>query len=160
MRNLVFILSFSIPACFAMHQGIDPNIPIQIQSDIASFEQISRQAIHEGNVILVQGSHELRADKLTMERDLKGHLNLITAKGNPATFQGKLNENPEPIHATAKTIYYYPAKQLIILEGAATLSHLQDEFQGPTLRYQLDTQVVTATKQSNERPIITFYPRS
>ncbi|MBN9288422.1 MAG: lipopolysaccharide transport periplasmic protein LptA [Gammaproteobacteria bacterium 39-13] len=156
---MLFLGSVFCSSLFASIAKIDPNTPIQIQSDIASFEQISRQACHEGNVILTQGSNELHADKLTAKKDPKGNLTVITAIGKPATFTGKVENSPQPIFATAKTIYYYPDKQLIVLEGAATLDHQQDKFRGPVLSYQLDKQMVSAEKQSNERPTITIHPR-
>lgn len=158
--SALLLTIFISTGAFASVPKIDPDEPIHIQSDIASFEQISRQAFHEGNVILTQGPHVLHADKLTAKKDLNGNLTVITAMGNPATFTGKVENNPEPVYATAKTIYYYPDKQLIVLEGAATLDHQQDKFRGPTLSYQLDKQMVSAAKQSNERPTITIHPRN
>ena len=132
--------------------------PIQIQSDVASFEQRSQLATHEGNVVMTQGANILHSDKLTVKKD-KGQLTVIKATGNPATFTGTFENDPKPVLATAKTIYYYPDKQLIVLEGMATLDHHEDKFKGPMLSYQIDKQVVSAQKQSNERPTITIHPR-
>ena len=139
---------------------IDPKTPIQIQADSASFDQSKQEAIHMGNVILTQGTHELHSDRLTIKKDAKGHLSVITAIGAPATFTGKRLNDPNPVYASAKTIYYYPDKQLLVLEGAATIDHQQDKFRGPMLSYQLDKQIINATKQSDERPIITIHPRA
>lgn len=132
---------------------------ITIQSDTASVEQLKHLATYEGNVIMTQGLHELNAEKLTIQKDPKGQLNVITATGNPARFLGKRENELEPLLATAKTIYYYPDKQLVILEGSATLEHQNDKFQGPSLRYQLDKQVISATSQSQDRPTVTLHPR-
>lgn len=139
---------------------IDPNQPIQIQADSAAFDQTKQEAVHTGNVILTQGTHELHANQLTIKKDIKGRLTVITAKGEPATFTGKRQNDINPVYATAKTIYYYPDKQLVVLEGSATLDHQQDKFRGPVLSYQLDKQIINATKQSDERPIITIHPRA
>jgi lipopolysaccharide export system protein LptA len=143
---------------------LDPNTPIHIQSDSASFAQISQHAVHQGNVIMKQGDHILHADKLTIQKDPKGKLSVITAVGKPATFSGSLSNDPHPVFATAKIIYYYPEKQLIVLEGAATLDHEKDKFRGPTLSYQLDTQIISAVRKNNgkidERPTVTIHPRA
>lgn len=157
-RSLVLLLILS-PCVFAVKPRLDADTPIQIQSDNASFEQLSQQATHEGNVIMTQGAHVLHADKLTVKKDAKGELTVIKAVGKPATFTGNFAEEPQPVYATAKIIYYYPDKQLIVLEGAATLDHQQDKFKGPMLSYQIDKQIVSASKQSDERPIITIHPR-
>lgn len=139
---------------------IDPKTPIQIQADSASFDQTKQEAVHIGNVILTQGTHELHSERLTIKKDIKGRLTVITAVGAPASFTGKRQNDPNPVYATAKTIYYYPDKQLLVLEGDATLEHQQDKFRGPVLSYQLDKQIINATKQSDQRPIITIHPRA
>lgn len=157
--RLIGIGSFFCSTVFATMPKIDPNTPIQIQSDVAAYEQIQHQATHEGNVILTQGSHILHADKLIAKKDPKGNLTVITATGKPATFTGKMDNDPDPVYATAKTIYYYPDKQLLVLEGSATIDHQHDKFRGPALSYRLDKQTVSAAKQSNERPTITIQPR-
>ncbi len=143
----------------ALIPRFDNNAPIQIQSDSATFEQLSRQASHVGNVIMTQGPHVLHADKLSIKKDTKGNLTVIIATGTPATFTGTMESDPDPVFATAKVIYYYPDKQLIVLEGSATLDHQRDKFKGPMLSYQLDKQVVSATRKSQERPTITIQPR-
>ncbi|MBS0286213.1 MAG: lipopolysaccharide transport periplasmic protein LptA [Proteobacteria bacterium] len=153
---LLLILS---PQVLAITPRLDRDTPIQIQSDKASFEQLNQQATHEGNVIMTQGAHVLHADKLTVKKDAKGELTVIKAFGGPATFTGNFADDPQPVYATAKIIYYYPDKQLIVLEGMATLDHHQDKFKGPMLSYQIDKQIVSASKQSNERPTITIHPR-
>lgn len=160
-RYLLALCFFSCSALGAPAPiKIDPTTPIQIQADSASFDQTKQEAVHSGNVILTQGSHELHADTLTLKKDLKGHLHVITAIGQPASFYGKRQNDENPVYATAKTIYYYPDKQLVVLEGSATLEHQKDKFRGPVLSYQLDKQVINATKQSDERPIITIHPRA
>lgn len=164
MRNqhkFLFFLGFALFAtCVVSHPvALDSNLPITIQSDTASVEQLNRQAVHTGNVIMTQGSHKLRADTLTIKKDAQGNLSVITAIGNPASFTGKQLDDPEPLIATAKTIYYYPDKQLVVLKGLATLEHQKDKFQGPSLSYHLDKQVISATSQSQERPTVTLHPR-
>lgn len=165
MRNLLKFTLFLPLATFALPlyshpAALDLTQPITIQSDTAAVEQLSHQATHSGNVIMTQGAHELRADTLTVKKDPKGGLTVITATGNPASFSGKRLDEPDPLVATAKTIYYYPDKQLVVLEGSATLEHQKDKFQGPSLSYNLDKQVISATSQSQDRPTVTLHPRS
>ncbi|MGE3318103.1 MAG: lipopolysaccharide transport periplasmic protein LptA [Candidatus Berkiella sp.] len=163
LKQLIFValyLCYTQAECAPAPIKIDPKTPIQIQADSASFDQAKQEAVHLGNVILTQGTHEVHATRLTIKKDLKGRLTVITAVGTPATFTGKRQNDPHPVYATAKTIYYYPDKQLLVLEGSATLEHVQDKFKGPVLSYQLDKQIINATKQSDERPIITIHPRA
>lgn len=135
----------------------DLSLPIQIQSDQASFEHALKKATHTGNVVMVQGTNELYAEKLIMKKDLQG--DVLVATGNPATFKGVMADDPAPITGTAEKITYFPAKKLLVLEGNATLHHQQDKFKGPSLSYQLDKQLVTATANRHERPTIVIQPR-
>jgi lipopolysaccharide export system protein LptA len=158
-----FFLFIGIVYCTfvqAYPAGLDPDKPIKIQSNEASLEQLKQEAAYRGNVIMTQGENILHSDELTVKRDSHGRLNVITAKGKPATFTGKRANDPKPLHATAQTIYYYPEKQLIILEGEATLEHQQDKFEGPSLTYNLEKQVITASSQKDVRPTVILHPRS
>lgn len=148
------LLLLSTP-CFTYEK----NAPLHIQSDMASYHQATQHAIHQGNVILKQGPHELHADTLTIKQEKSGRFSLITAQGSPATFKA-IYKDLNPVVASAKTIYYYLDKQLLVLEKDACVTHLQDKFEGPSLSYQIDKQIISATKQSNQRPSITIYPRS
>lgn len=157
---LVGLLLLKWTAIHALTRLPEPNAPLQIRADKATIEQTSRQAIYLGNVILTQGSRVLHADKLEVKQDSQGRWDVIRATGNPARFTGNLDTNSQPVYGTAKTIYYYPDKQLVILEGGAVLEHEKDKFQGPTLSYEIDKRIISATKQSDERPTITIQPRA
>jgi len=152
----LFLPLFLTPFCL-FAQIFNPELPIQIQADSASFERAQHQAIHEGNVIMTQGGHTLHAEKLIMRKNDRGQLTAIIAKGTPATLTGKLG-TAHPIHASAQTIYYYPDQQLITLKGKATLIHQKDKFHGPVLNYQIDKQTIRAIRQQNERPTFTLQP--
>ncbi len=159
LKHKLLLICFLISTkAFAVAPNFDANTPIQIQSDAASYDQRNQEAMHEGKVVMTQGTQLLYADKLTVKKDPKQQT-IIKAFGNPASFSGSFKDDPKPVYATAKIIYYYPDRQLIVLEGAATLDHDQDKFKGPSLSYQIDKQIVSATRQSNERPVITIHPR-
>lgn len=167
MKNLLkfcaflsFLFSEMYASCLhAYPTTLNPDEPIKIQADTASIEQLKQKAVYTGNVIMIQGEHELRANELVIKKEPNSGLNVITAKGDPAHFTGKRLNDPHPLLATANIIYYYPAKQLIILEGAATLDYQKDRFEGPTLSYHLEKQVISATSQNDLRPTVILHPR-
>jgi lipopolysaccharide export system protein LptA len=110
MQNLLKISTLFLLGMYAssLHSHpvttLDPDKPIKIQADTASVEQLKQEAIYTGNVIMVQGEHELRADELIIKKDPHGGLNVITAKGNPAHFTGKRLDDPQPLLATANLL--------------------------------------------------------
>lgn len=160
LPGFIFISAYLFSFPLHAEIKIDQSLPIQIQSDNAFFERITRQATHEGHVVMVQGPNTVYADKLIVRKENGDKNTHVYALGQPAVFIGKMDGEPEPVRATANTINYYPDKQLIVLEGNAQLTHLQDKFQGPMLSYQLDKQIVSASKQSQERPTITIAPNT
>lgn len=160
--NVFFLLAYfySAVALSAPQQPLgDLSLPIQVQSDQAAFEHALKQATHVGNVVLTQGNHKLLADKLVLKKDPKTDANIIIATGKPATFTGLMTNDPAPVNASANTIYYYPDQHLLVFEGNATITHEKDKFKGPSLSYQIDKQVITATASKQERPTIVIQPR-
>lgn len=159
MHSAIFLFLLTV-----LNTSIDASVPVEtpiyIQSDNAAFEQTKLLATYEGNVVMQQGSHILHAQTLAIKKNANGALTRITASGNPATFTGNHRHSTHPVYAKANIIYYYPNKELLILEGNAELQHQQDKFQGPSLHYQLDTQVISASKHNNQRPTVTILPRS
>lgn len=157
MKNIISVL---LAITCAVAHATQSQSAIQIESDKAYYQPRLHQAIHEGNVVMKQDSQILKADKLIIERNKVGKLSQLTATGHPATFSGQLEAHKTPVYASANTIHYFPDKQLLMLEGNATLMHEQDKFKGPVLSYQIDKQVVNASKQSNERPTLFIQPRA
>lgn len=153
------LLTITTSAHTAAKQPLgDLSLPIHIQSDQASFEHAIKQATHQGNVVLTQGSHELHADKLVVKKEAND-VNVLIATGKPATFKGLMMNDPNPVTASANTIYFYPDKKLIVFEGNATLTHEKDKFKGPSLSYHIEQQTIIATSTQQERPSIVIQPR-
>lgn len=167
LKRIVVVILFPLLGCLysaLAHCATKPplgdlSLPIQVQSDQASFEHALKQATHSGNVVLTQGNHTLHADKLVLKKDPKTDANIIVATGKPATFTGLMSNDPSPLNASADTIYFYPDQHLLVLEGKATITHEKDKFKGPSLSYQIDKQIITATASKQERPTIVIEPR-
>lgn len=162
LKALLIGLSFSYPLCADATKNQlmnDLSLPIEIQSDVATFEHALEQAVYEGNVVMTQGSHTLHADKLLIQKNTEDGTSCFIATGTPATFKGLVADSPVPVSATAKTITFHPESQLLVFEEDATLNHQQDKFKGPSLSYRLDTQTITANANGHVRPTITIQPR-
>ena len=68
----------------AIAHAADTDQPIEIAADSAMREEPSGKTTYRGDVVLTQGSLEIRADSLVFSFD-NDNTTLITAKGNPAT---------------------------------------------------------------------------
>ena len=121
----------------------DTNHPIEITADTAMREEPSGKTTYRGDVVLTQGSLEIRADSLVFSFD-SDNTTLITAKGNPAT----LNQRPEnadaPVDASAATIEYHEKSERVRLVGNAKILQDGAVIEGNTIEYLVGTQRVIA----------------
>ena len=84
----------------------DTDQPIEISADSAMREEPSGKTTYRGDVVLTQGSLEIRADSLVFSFD-SDNATLITAKGNPATLKQQPENTETPIDASAEMIEYH-----------------------------------------------------
>ena len=84
----------------------DTNHPIEITADPAMREEPSGKTTYRGDVVLTQGSLEIRADRLVFGFDADD-TTLITATGNPATLRQQPENADTPVDASATTIEYH-----------------------------------------------------
>ena len=150
------LLALSIVSqCYALTDE-----PIQIQSDKAIFDQNLGKAFYRGNVSLIQGSQRLLAQELIITRTKDGKIAEFKAIGKPAKFNGSMESEHEPIHASAQTIYYFPEHGRLSLQGNAKIEFKQDIFQGPMLEYDFRKNLISANRQQDERPTIILQPKT
>lgn len=133
------------------------NLPIEIQSDQASYFHQEGKMIHEGHVVVHWGDKTLLADRLILLKDRQGQVQTIKAFGTPATFEGTHNERL--IEGQANRIEYHPNTQMVELHGDALLTHLQDKFMGPLITLNTSTSEITAHKNASERPVLIFHSK-
>ena len=137
---LFFCLSlFGTAAVFAA----DTDQPIEISADSAMREEPSGKTTYRGDVVLTQGSLEIRADSLVFSFD-SDNSTLITAKGNPATLKQQPDNADTPIDASAETIEYHEKSERVRLVGQAKILQDGAVIEGNTIEYLVGTQRVMA----------------
>lgn len=156
--SLCLLLTVGSSIALSPHRGLAP-IPIQIQSDTASFDQRSGIAIHRGSVLLSQGDRRLSADELRVKRDARGHIQIITALGHPARYQGAFEKGHPTVVGKADKMTYQPEKMILILENHAELTQPPNVFRGPHIQYDLAKKVITSPASSKGRTVLILQPR-
>jgi lipopolysaccharide export system protein LptA len=121
----------------------DTDQPIEISADSAIREEPSGKTTYRGDVVLTQGSLEIRADSLVFSFD-SDKTTLITAKGNPATLKQRPENTDTPVDASAAMIEYHEKNERVRLIGNAKI--LQDDavIEGNTIEYLVGSQRVMA----------------
>ena len=141
----------------------DTDQPIEISADSAMREEPSGKTTYTGDVVLTQGSLEIRADSLIFSFD-SDNTTLITAKGNPATLKQQPENADTPVDASATTIEYHEKSERVRLVGNAKILQDGAVIEGNTIEYLVGTQRVMAagspTTGAPQRVKVTIPPNS
>lgn len=141
----------------------DTDQPIEISADSAMREEPSGKTTYKGDVVLTQGSLEIRADSLIFSFD-SDNTTLITAKGNPATLKQQPENADTPVDASATTIEYHEKSERVRLVGNAKILQDGAVIEGNTIEYLVGTQRVMAagspTTGAPQRVKVTIPPNS
>lgn len=124
--------------------------PIVIESNKASYNDLARMAMHQGDVKMHQGSRRILADQLEVHRSTQGVIDSVKALGAPATFNGTWQDDKGPITGRADTITYLPEAQLIILDGNASLEQDGNAYNGPQIAYNLKDHLIFSEPAPDE----------
>lgn len=114
-----------------------------IQSDRAELDRKTGMVIYDGKVILTQGTLKIESDRLVLMFNGK-HLQQAIADGNPAYYEQKVSNDKPVTRASATRIDYYAASREIAFSGNAELRQDANRFSGEQIRYNINTETVTA----------------
>lgn len=123
----------------------DRTKPVEIEADQASFAEQNQQTEFTGNVIVIQGSLDIRAEKVKATRDDKGG-QYITATGKPVRFRQDMDEKrpdgkPQVVKGHADQATFDSLKNTVILTGNAFIDREGDTVTGPQIIYNTQTAV-------------------
>ena len=126
----------------------DADQPIHIRADNAEIDQDQQLVIYRGAVQVDQGTLRVNADKMTVEyRDQK--VVRITAIGNPAHYQQKIDADKDQVTARSSTIIYHTQDERLDLVGNAYLLQEGNEITGELIKYDIVAGKVDAQSSSD-----------
>jgi len=157
---LTGLLLWLIPlAAFAL--STDRDQPIELEADQAELDNASGISTYTGNVIVVQGSMRLEADKLVIHT-VDGDLQTMAATGQPAYFRQRPDGEDVDVEGGARRIDYRSSDSKVILSDEAWVNQGKDELRGARIEYDIDADRVVANRQQEgeERVRIILQPRN
>jgi len=144
LRTLLFALaSIFIFTPTAMALDSDSSQLLQIQADTAELDEQKGTAVYRGSVELSQGSLQITAQVLTIYNSEDG-VSKVIAEGSPAKYTQTISSDKDPVHAHALEITYFPAKEKLVLSKNAKLTQGDSRFEGDTIDYDIQKQLLTA----------------
>ena len=130
--SILIVLSMPVLA-----ERADREKPIQLEADRMSIDDIKKVQVLEGNVILIQGTLEIRTDRLVVTQDADG-FEKGTATGGAnglARFRQKREGNEGYIEGEAERIDYDARAEKSEFFRRAWVKSGLDEVKGPYISY-------------------------
>lgn len=117
----------------------DRDQPAEIEADNTEIDFKSGVHTLTDNVLFVQGTLRLKADKLVAVRNKKGDLEKATAWGSLARVKLRPDNEPHDVEGWGKKMVVDNAKNTVTLIGNASLKQGDRTARGDTIVYNLST---------------------
>jgi lipopolysaccharide export system protein LptA len=127
----------------------DPDQPITIDSNTATYDDVTATSIYTGNVISIQGSIRVNSDKLVVYF-VEGDAEKLVFTGNKAKFKQTPNPGAEDITGEALTGEYYPKKNLLVLIDEATVWQGNATYASDLIEYDSKRSIVKAGEKASD----------
>ena len=134
----------------ALAEKADREKPVQIEAARVSIDERNKTQTFEGNVVLRQGTFELKGDRLVVHQQADG-FQMGEASGNPATFRQKRDDSPEYIEGQAKRIQYDARDERARLYGDAKIHSGGDAIQAQYIEYDAMREKYFAANAPEEK---------
>lgn len=162
LKKIVCVVVLSVLNVQVYALESDRKQPIAIEADQGSLDQRNQITVFSGNVMIKQGSLNIRANMVRVAQDKNGN-QTMQAQGNPVKF-GQQLENKGYIEGQGNKVEYQSATGVVRLSGNAKIQRGGDVAIGETITYNMRTEVYTvlggkaAGTQSKKRVSVIIQP--
>ncbi|WP_047236968.1 lipopolysaccharide transport periplasmic protein LptA [Chromobacterium subtsugae] len=135
-KTRILLASLLLAASALTHaEQADSTKPMEITSDNGcTMDQIKGVSTCEGNVVVIQGTLRLNAEKVVATQDKQGNQTL-QATGRIVTFRQKMDNNGGWVEGQASKLDYSSAGHLAVLTGNARVKRNGDLAIGNVISY-------------------------
>jgi lipopolysaccharide export system protein LptA len=136
-----FVAAFAAPAAA---EKADRDKPVNLEADRVTIDDARQTALFEGNVVLTQGTLQIRGDRMEVRQDKDGFQH-GTTWGGPAQFRQKREGYDEYIEGWAERIEYDGRAESMQMFSRAQLKRGQDEVRGNYISYDAKSEFFQVT---------------
>lgn len=123
----------------AMAERADRNKPVNLEADKVTIDDAKKIAVFQGNVVLRQGTLEIRADRMEVHQDKDG-FKYGTAWGKRAYFRQKREGFDEHIEGWAERLEYDGRAETMKMFERAQIKRGPDEIRGNFISYDAKSE--------------------
>jgi lipopolysaccharide export system protein LptA len=127
----------------------DADQPITIDSNTATYDDVTATSTYTGNVISIQGSIKVNSDKLVVYF-VEGDAEKMVFTGNKAKFKQTPSPGAEDVTGEALTGEYYPKKNLLVLISEATVWQGTATYSSDLIEYDSKRAIVKAGEKASD----------
>jgi len=128
-----------LAAPLARAEKADRDKPINLEADRVTIDDAKQTAMFEGNVVLTQGTLQIRGDRMEVRQDKEG-FRYGTTWGDLAHFRQKREGYDEYIEGWAERIEYDGRAETMQMFARARMRRAQDEVRGNYISYDARTE--------------------
>jgi lipopolysaccharide export system protein LptA len=152
--NALFLCALLSANCYAVEA--DYSQPIAITSDDNATSIRENVSVYTSNVEIRQGSLNIKADRLEINASAGKGNEVFLTTGSPVRYS-QLLDGEIPVTATATEIRYDRASRTLTLSGNAVLSQSGSEVQAAVIRYNIETQQISAESGEQKKRVTTIF---
>jgi lipopolysaccharide export system protein LptA len=140
----------------------DRDQPIQIEADRAELDDARGLTTYEGRVVATQGTLRISGERVVLHYDQDHRLTRAEAFGSPASYEQRLDGEPQPVRARAQRMEYLVGEGVIELYEGVTVSQGADTLSGNRVTYDTVNGRVRALRSGSgsDRVRVTITPRN
>ena len=131
----------------------DREQPVKVSADKLEANRSKNLSVYSGNVVISQGSLQIRADRVEVHGNTKGEINKVVATGTPAHFQQQVEESTSPVKARAKRIEFLVSSDALQLTGEAFVDRDGNTLSAERIDYDLNSEQMQAQGQSEKKRV-------
>ncbi|MGL6161110.1 lipopolysaccharide transport periplasmic protein LptA [Microbulbifer sp.] len=128
----------------------DRDQPIKVDAKHFEGDRSKNLFVYSGNVVITQGSLQIRADRVEVHGNAEGEINRVIATGKPAHFQQQVQQSQNPVKARAARIEYTVNSDELHLTGDAYVDRDGNTLTAERIDYDLASEQMQAQGQSGE----------
>ncbi|WP_299591223.1 lipopolysaccharide transport periplasmic protein LptA [uncultured Microbulbifer sp.] len=144
---------FALTGLQALALPGDREQPVKVSADNLKANRSKNLSVYSGNVVISQGSLQIRADRVEVHGNSKGEINKVVATGTPAHFQQQVKESTSPVKARAKRIEFLVSSDALELTGEAFVDRDGNTLSAERIDYDLGSEQMQAQGQSEKKRV-------
>jgi lipopolysaccharide export system protein LptA len=133
------LLAWLLCAPPARAEKADREKPVNLEADRVTVDDAKQIAVFEGNVVLTQGTLQIRGDRMEVRQDKEGFRH-GTTWGKLAYFRQKREGHDEYIEGWAERIEYDGRAEKVQMFTRAMVKRGEDEVRGNYISYDSQTE--------------------